>query len=42
MNVVLDDADEVYMKKGTRRTIGRMVLKGDNISLICNITEWTL
>ena len=39
MNVVLDEADEVYVKKGTRRSIGRIVLKGDNISLICNITE---
>ena len=39
MNVVLDEADEVYVKKGTRRSIGRIVLKGDNISLICNISE---
>jgi small nuclear ribonucleoprotein E len=39
MNVVLDDATEVYQKKGTRRNVGRLVLKGDNIALICNITE---
>ena len=39
MNVVLDEADEVYVKTGVRRSIGRIVLKGDNISLICNITE---
>ena len=37
MNTVLDDAEEIYLKKGTRRKIGRIVLKGDNISLICNI-----
>jgi hypothetical protein len=37
MNTVLDEADEVYLKKNTRRRIGRIVLKGDNISLICNI-----
>jgi len=39
MNVVLDDSKEVYTKKGTRRSIGRIVIKGDNIALICNITE---
>lgn len=40
MNVVLDNATEVYIKKGKRREIGRLMLKGDNIALICNITEW--
>lgn len=39
MNTVLDDAVEVNTKKGTHRDIGRIILKGDNISLICNITE---
>ena len=39
MNVVLDDAAEVYPKTGTKRTIGRIVIKGDNIALICNISE---
>jgi len=38
MNTVLDDATEVSTKRGTRRDIGRIILKGDNISLICNIT----
>ena len=37
MNTVLDEAEEVYIKKQQRRSIGRIVLKGDNISLICNI-----
>ena len=39
MNVVLDESTEVVVKKGTRRDIGRIVIKGDNIALICNITE---
>jgi small nuclear ribonucleoprotein E len=39
MNVVLDDAEEVYPKKGTRVKIGLICLKGDNISLVCNISE---
>ena len=38
MNVVLDEATEVYVKKDIRRNIGRIVVKGDNIALICNIT----
>ena len=38
MNTVLDEAEEVNMKKGgARKKIGRIILKGDNISLICNI-----
>ncbi len=37
MNTVLDEAEEIYQKKGIRRKLGRIVLKGDNISLICNI-----
>ncbi len=41
MNTVLEDAVEVDMKRSTRRPIGRIVLKGDNIALICNISaEW--
>ncbi len=36
MNVVLDDAEEVENKGGkvTRRTLGRILLKGDTITLI--------
>ncbi len=38
MNTVLDEAEEVNMKKGgARKKIGRIILKGDNIALICNI-----
>jgi len=39
MNVVLDDAEEVYVGKAAtpdkkNRAIGRILLKGDNITLI--------
>ncbi|XP_065911916.1 small nuclear ribonucleoprotein E-like [Dysidea avara] len=34
MNLVLDSAEEVYRKKQTRRPIGRIMLRGDNITLI--------
>jgi len=35
MNLVLDDASEIFLKKdGERQRIGRMMLKGDNITLI--------
>jgi small nuclear ribonucleoprotein E len=37
MNLVLDDADEILLKKNTRQKIGRILLKGDNISLIQQI-----
>merc|ERR1711872_473743 len=36
MNVMLEQAEEVHMKKGTRKPIGRILLKGDNITLIQN------
>jgi small nuclear ribonucleoprotein E len=39
MNTVLDDAVEVNVKKNTRRPIGKLVLKGDSIALICNISS---
>ncbi|KAF9155214.1 hypothetical protein DFQ27_003436 [Actinomortierella ambigua] len=34
MNLVLEDAAEVDMKKETRQPLGRILLKGDNITLI--------
>jgi len=34
MNVVLDEAEEVDSKKGTRKALGRILLKGDAITLI--------
>ena len=34
MNIVLDDAEEVDSKRKTRTPIGRILLKGDNITLM--------
>merc|ERR1711904_196534 len=34
MNLVLDDAEEIMMKKKTRRAVGRILLKGDCITLM--------
>ncbi|KAK4362656.1 hypothetical protein RND71_017897 [Anisodus tanguticus] len=36
MNLVLDDAEEVNVKKKTRKQLGRILLKGDNITLMMN------
>ncbi|GAA0176591.1 hypothetical protein Leryth_011374 [Lithospermum erythrorhizon] len=36
MNLVLDDAEEVHVKKNTRKQLGRILLKGDNITLMMN------
>ena len=37
MNLVLDDAEEVYLKTKNRRSLGRILLKGDNITLLMNV-----
>ncbi|PIA18724.1 LSM-domain-containing protein [Coemansia reversa NRRL 1564] len=34
MNVVLGEAKEIHVKKGTETELGRILLKGDNITLI--------
>ena len=39
MNVVLDESQEICLKRGTKRKIGRIIIKGDNIALICNVSE---
>eukprot|EP00922_Rhytidocystis_sp_ex-Travisia-forbesii_P020453 GHVS01030088.1.p1 GENE.GHVS01030088.1~~GHVS01030088.1.p1 ORF type:complete len:121 (+),score=29.30 GHVS01030088.1:152-514(+) len=36
MNMVLDSAEEVMVKKKTRTKLGRILVKGDNITLIMN------
>ncbi|KAF3795821.1 Small nuclear ribonucleoprotein E [Nymphaea thermarum] len=36
MNLVLDDAEEVNVKKKTRKSLGRILLKGDSITLMMN------
>ena len=39
MNVVLDDAEEVDLKGKTRRPLGRIMLKGDNVTLIMGLNK---
>lgn len=34
MNLVLDDAEELSMKKKSRKALGRILLKGENITLM--------
>ena len=34
MNMVLDECEEVNDKKKTRNYLGRLMLKGDNITLV--------
>merc|ERR1712241_970427 len=34
MNLVLDEAEEVHLKTHNRKMLGRIMLKGDNITLI--------
>jgi small nuclear ribonucleoprotein E len=34
MNLVLDDAEEVSVKRNSRKPLGRILLKGDNITLM--------
>jgi small nuclear ribonucleoprotein E len=36
MNLVLDEAEEISLKKKTRKPLGRILLKGDNITLMMN------
>ncbi|KAJ0006879.1 hypothetical protein Pint_29808 [Pistacia integerrima] len=36
MNLVLDDAKEVHIKKKTRTSLGRILLKGNSITLMMN------
>ncbi|CAI5468716.1 unnamed protein product [Closterium sp. Yama58-4] len=36
MNLVLEDAEEISMKKQTRKPLGRILLRGDNITLMMN------
>ncbi|XP_063901052.1 probable small nuclear ribonucleoprotein E [Zophobas morio] len=36
MNLVINEAEEIYLKTGVRRKIGTIMLKGDCITLIQN------
>ena len=37
MNLVLADAEEIDLKKKTRKKLGRTLLKGDNITLMMSL-----
>ncbi|XP_077287615.1 small ribonucleoprotein particle protein SmE [Arctopsyche grandis] len=37
MNLVLDEAEEFNTKSGARKHLGRIMMKGDNITLIQNV-----
>lgn len=39
MNLVLDEAEELSMKKKTRKPLGRILLKGDNITLMMRVSD---
>jgi len=41
MNLVLDDAEEVHLKTKKRKSLGRIMMKGDNITLIQNANPQT-
>lgn len=34
MNLVLDDACEYYIKSNVKKSVGKILLKGENITLI--------
>mmetsp|Transcript_18253 Transcript_18253/g.35863 ORF Transcript_18253/g.35863 Transcript_18253/m.35863 type:complete len:100 (+) Transcript_18253:415-714(+) len=38
-NLVLDEAEEVNSKTKTRRPLGRIMLKGDNVTLIMGVSK---
>lgn len=37
MNLILEDAVEVSVKRGNRRNLGKILLKGDNLALVRNM-----
>ena len=39
MNLVLDDASELDMKKKSRKSLGRIMLKGENITAMFNAPQ---
>ena len=39
MNLVLEDAEEFYVKTKTRRPVGKILLKGENITLIMSTSS---
>ena len=39
MNLVLEEGEEVNIKTGKRKQLGRILLKGDSVTLIQNISD---
>ncbi|OWK52999.1 Small nuclear ribonucleoprotein E [Lonchura striata] len=39
MNLVLDDAEEIHSKTKARKQLGRIMLKGDNITLLQSVSS---
>ena len=39
MTLVLDEAEELSIKKKTRKALGRILLKGDNITLLMSVAS---
>ncbi|PRP87565.1 hypothetical protein PROFUN_04592 [Planoprotostelium fungivorum] len=39
MNLMLDESEEVNLKKKTRKELGRILLKGDNITLMMRAAD---
>ena len=37
LNIILTEAEEIYVKSNTRRSIGQILLKGENIALISKL-----
>jgi small nuclear ribonucleoprotein E len=37
MNIVVDEAEELHLKTLNRKKLGRILLKGDNITLITTV-----
>jgi len=39
MNLVLDEAEEISTKHKTKTPLGRILLKGDNITMMLNTSK---
>uniref|UniRef100_A0A8C5LH01 Small nuclear ribonucleoprotein E n=1 Tax=Jaculus jaculus TaxID=51337 RepID=A0A8C5LH01_JACJA len=39
MNLVLDDAEEIHSKTKSRKQLGQIMLKGDNITLLQSVSN---
>ena len=39
MNLVLDDAEDIHSKTKSRKQLGRIMLKGDNITLLQSVSN---